>query len=236
MLIFKEDYLIVVPNYLDTETHSHAMQHIIISEKPIILNADGKAYIHDNIVVVSGNVEHKVEIKTAESLVLLVEPSAALADEIRQRWLSDNKIHTMNRPIRLLLSEKSESQISSAVENVLKDMGLNRSPATIRDNRIIAIIDEIKNCKQPFKTVPEIASSYAISTSRLEHLFKQETGMRLKNYILMMKLKIAYQMVAQGNSITEAAMYAGFSDSAHLAATAKRTTGISISTVFNKNS
>lgn len=235
MLIFKDDYIIAIPKYMGTEMHRHAMQHIIISEEPIILYTEGKRYTNDNICVIGSNIEHKVETKTVESIVLLVDTSTALAEGIRQKWLSSNNISMMNKPIKLFLSEKSETQIVSAVELILDEIGIVRKHNIVIDDRIISVIDEVQSGRLLFKTVPEIASIFAISVSRLEHLFMQNTGMRLKNYMLMIKLKMAYQIIAQGESITEAAMNAGFSDSAHLAATAKKTTGISISQFFSSH-
>lgn len=232
MLIFKEDYIIAIPIYQETDMHCHTMQHIIISEKPICLSAEGKEYTTGNIVIIAGNVRHKVKTQTLQNLVLLIDSSTALAEGIRQQWLSDTNVYVMQQPLQLLISGKAEVEIFSIVEHFLTEMKIDRMVKATEDKRIISIIKGIHSGELLYKTIQDIASLFAVSVSRLEHLFKQETGMRLKNYLLMNKLKLAYQVVAKGENITEAAMYAGFSDSAHLAATAKKTTGISISTFF----
>jgi AraC-like DNA-binding protein len=234
MLIFKEEYTIAIPIFQETDMHCHTMLHIILSENPMYLLAEGKEYTNCNIAFIAGNIRHKVETKTTESLVLLIDTSTALAEGIRHQWLSDGNIYVMNKPLQLLLSEKTEEQITSFVEHFLAELKIVRMDHATEGKRMLLVIENIQSGKLLDKTIPEIASFYAFSISRLEHLFKQETGMRLKNYLLMNKLKLAYQMVAEGKSITEAAMVAGFSDSAHLAATAKKMTGISISTFFNR--
>lgn len=55
------------------------------------------------------------------------------------------------------------------------------------------------------KSVAEIAKYMNLSESRLEHLFSEKTGIRLKHYLLLHKLRKAYKKVCEGKSITDAA-------------------------------
>ncbi|WP_049762276.1 helix-turn-helix domain-containing protein [Lachnoclostridium phytofermentans] len=72
----------------------------------------------------------------------------------------------------------------------------------------------------------------ALSESRLAHLFKEETGIPLKSYIVLYALQKAYDVVFDGGSITKAAMTAGFDTPAHLAYTNKKMTGMSASGIL----
>ncbi|MDO5696143.1 MAG: helix-turn-helix transcriptional regulator [Eubacteriales bacterium] len=74
-----------------------------------------------------------------------------------------------------------------------------------------------------------------LSESRLSHLFKAETGMNLKNYMVMMRMKKAFMLINSGQSFTEAAVNAAFYDSAHLCKVVKKYTGITVSDVFKKS-
>ncbi len=82
------------------------------------------------------------------------------------------------------------------------------------------------------KSVAEIAKHINLSESRLEHLFSEKTGIRLKHYLLLQKLRKSYKQVCAGKSVTEAAYEGGFADSSHLAAVSKQLLGISVSDVI----
>lgn len=233
MLIFWDDYIIAVPTYYETEEHKHAMLHVLISSDPICVSANHEDAV-GTIAFVDQDVPHRVTLKTTNSLVLFVDPSTELSDCIREKYLQRSRISVLDTPVDLSLSDKNETQIISLTKSILKKLEIFNTAKKIKDDRIAAVLNGIKSKRLLFKTVPEIAAAIALSPSRLAHLFKQETGMRLKNYLLMYKLKYAYQAVVEGKNLTEAAMDMGFSDSAHLAAVAKSTTGLSISTFFKK--
>lgn len=78
----------------------------------------------------------------------------------------------------------------------------------------------------------EIAKAVFLSESRLTHLFKENTGISLKSYILIRRLEQAYRFVNSGGKVTRVAMESGFASSAHLAYTCKTLTGISITEVL----
>lgn len=59
----------------------------------------------------------------------------------------------------------------------------------------------------------------------LSHIFKQETGSTLYQYILMKKIALAKQLLLNGSSVTEACQQAGFNDYSNFIRTFKKITG-----------
>lgn len=130
------------------------------------------------------------------------------------------------------LMNRKDDEIISLIEQQLIDLGLRKDAPFEMDERIVELIDYIKVHDISETVVPELAKLVSLSTSRLTHLFREQTGVSLKNYLLLSKLKAAYACVIRGDSITDAAIKNGFSDSAHLAAACKKLTGISMSMVL----
>lgn len=64
-------------------------------------------------------------------------------------------------------------------------------------------------------TVKELSRISFLSESRLSHLFREQTGISIRQYILWKKVCLAVSRVVIGQSLTDGAHYAGFSDSAH---------------------
>lgn len=65
-----------------------------------------------------------------------------------------------------------------------------------------------------------------LSSSRLQHRFRQHTGLPIRAYLLWWRLLLALQVVSQGMSLSTAAHDAGFSDAAHCTRTFRRYFGI----------
>jgi len=64
-------------------------------------------------------------------------------------------------------------------------------------------------------TLASLATHAGLSESRLRHLFKQVTGVPLRRYRIWVAMRLALQRIATGETLTTAAMDAGFSSSAH---------------------
>lgn len=75
-------------------------------------------------------------------------------------------------------------------------------------------------------TVRDAAEFVCLSESRFSHLFREETGVAFSGYLLMQKMFYAYMQIAEGRSITEAAVAAGFSTPSHFATVNKKMFGI----------
>ena len=94
------------------------------------------------------------------------------------------------------------------------------------DERITGFLNILQDCTCIDHSVDKFAEELCISTSRLSHLFSEQVGIPLKSYLTLHQLEKAYQDILNGNSITDAAMNAGFDSPSHFAATVKRLMGL----------
>lgn len=70
-----------------------------------------------------------------------------------------------------------------------------------------------------------LARRASLSPSRFAHLFREQTGLPVRNYLLWRRLIVALECLRQGKSITTAAHEAGFTDGAHLSRSCRRVLG-----------
>lgn len=77
-----------------------------------------------------------------------------------------------------------------------------------------------------------LATQLGLSVWRLEHLFTEHIGTPLRSYRLWVRCRNAARLLANGGSLTDAALAAGFYDSAHFSNAFKRAFGIPPSMVF----
>jgi AraC family transcriptional regulator of arabinose operon len=75
-----------------------------------------------------------------------------------------------------------------------------------RIQKVVQVLNEY-----PSRTLPELADTCQISTSRLSHLFKSEIGTNVKNYRLDCRLRVAAEMlVSTDMPIKEIAYTTGY--------------------------
>jgi AraC family transcriptional regulator len=75
-------------------------------------------------------------------------------------------------------------------------------------------------------TLEQVAAVAFLSPSRFRHLFAEQTGMGLREYVLWRRFVRVWELRMQGLSLSAAAHAAGFADSAHLSRTSRSMFGI----------
>ncbi len=102
-------------------------------------------------------------------------------------------------------------------------------PRSPRDARIARVVREIERRPDSFGRLQDAAALACLSPSRFRARFDAELGLPFRRYRLWRRMALVMRTVAAGGSLTEAAHVAGFSSSAHLSSTFKRTFGLTAS-------
>lgn len=235
-IIFQDTYVIVIPSFSEVENHSHSMLHLFMSDRSCEVVIDNVSVSGRGIFVAS-NIEHGIRKENISKLFFLLDPTSGYADKVKELYLKENNHSVISIDESQFISrieEKTDEEIIAFSQVVLEELLGGSCEMFPKDERVIHLVENIKKRKCFHKSIVDIAHELYISESRLQHLFKEEMGITLKNYMLFKKMEYAYQLVLAGKSITYAAMEAGFSSAAHLAYTCKKCTGISISNVLKK--
>ncbi len=214
-----DDYVILKPKNA-VKSHRHKMPHIISGIYPFKICISGQIR-EGRTAIIPSDAEHSIVSMDDSAKMLLIMPLTNLYFQINDRLKNECIIYEQYHSIEAIITELEESGITYQ--------------KVIEDKRVIEIIEKINRDTYLEKSVAEIAKSINLSESRLEHLFSEKTGIRLKHYLLLNKLRKAYKQVCEGKSVTEAAYEGGFADSSHLAVVSKRLLGISVSDVIKNN-
>ncbi|MBL4796033.1 MAG: helix-turn-helix transcriptional regulator [Oleispira sp.] len=100
------------------------------------------------------------------------------------------------------------------------------------DSRVAKVVERIKQTADDNLSVDDLASFVNLSVPRLVQIFKKQTGVPMRRYRLWHRLFITAVEMASGGNLTEAAMNAGFTDSAHFSHTFKAMFGMAPTTIL----
>ncbi|UUY06971.1 helix-turn-helix domain-containing protein [Pseudomonas sp. J452] len=100
------------------------------------------------------------------------------------------------------------------------------------DARIVRTIELIKADVSCNQSIDYLAEQVGLSVPRLTQLFRQKIGIPIRRYRQWHRLFVTSVGVARGMSLTEAAVAAGFTDSAHFSHTFRSIIGMTPSAVL----
>lgn len=117
----------------------------------------------------------------------------------------------------------------------LKRQVLHNNFGTDYDKRVTTIIDYLNNHQLEYEQLIEtIEKVVNLSPSRLSHLFKENTGISLKKYLVWCKLKTTInQYLGENEGIFTSLIQSGFYDQPHFSRAFKTMLGVKPSTVYN---
>lgn len=111
------------------------------------------------------------------------------------------------REIILLIAQRLVKQLDSRIEHTLQLLSLSMK-------------EQIR--------IDILAATVGLSPSRLSHLFKQEMGQSILDYLNQMRLKQASLLIEQmGRTATEASLEVGFNNYTHFASLFRKVYGVS---------
>lgn len=220
-----------------TSLHSHhAIQVCVGAEGPCKLwGGSAGTWASYDVGVVPSDVEHVLDAGETRVALLYIDPETVLG---RRMSLVYGELSAATDTAGLLgdlrarIVASCEDALSLPGAVALRDAMLDLvipASASARglDARVARTLDRLRNTPGEMVSVGELADAVALSPSRFAHLFRDNTGVPVRRYLLWLRLVEAVRLMASAASLTEVAHAAGFADSAHLTRTFRRMFGIS---------
>jgi AraC-like DNA-binding protein len=218
------------PGVSTTEHRHYAIQISIGFDSPISASVDGR-WITGRSVLFPSECPHRFESSGATAILLLEPQSAAgralatsRASSVTTDWL----------PAELLAGPSADDDAVPWLERVLVELAGVAPAAPAPSAVVLAALEYIERSLHGVPRLADAARAASISPSRLTHLFTEEVGIPFRRYVLWARLRVAAEASRGGANLTEAAVEAGFADSAHLTRVFKRTFGMTPSSVLGE--
>ncbi|WP_188093629.1 helix-turn-helix domain-containing protein [Marinobacter salinexigens] len=135
---------------------------------------------------------------------------------------------------RQWLADLHQSPLRPA--DVYSELEAHINPAAddypMADPRIEKVVERIRQEVSRNVSVETLAGEVNLSVSRLVELFRGQVGVPIRRYRQWHRLFVTFTGVNKGETLTEAAIAAGFTDSAHFSHTFRMTLGMKPSDIL----
>lgn len=232
-----------VTNTVKADTHKHWMLQLFLSaEGELNIAVEGQSMSCAGIVV-DMNTIHQFNTNSRLHFAMLINPVSAFGRLLHSQYINggffyvmpEKLTQTLQSGLNERLGHDSHNSLGPFIAEIYRLFNV-AAPTPPFDERVESVLKLIDGCTCEEKhEMNTLAQAVHLSPSRLAHLFKAETSVPLKSYVVLHELQKAYAVLAVGGSVTDAAMAAGFDSPSHLAYTNRKMTGMSASGII-KNS
>lgn len=220
------------------QMHQHKLIQLNLASSPFRVQIKGEEWVQTKCVVIGTNVQHQVHGITGHQITIHIMPDNIRGKNL-ESFLKGKKViypedvnadEYYNRFMECVNDNvdctKAFRIFDEAIDHVTKSDGFEGAI----DNRILTALNFINIRLNTSMSASEIAESLHLSEGRFLHLFSEQLGIPFRHYILFQRITLASKLFMEGESLTEAALSAGFSDSAHFTRTYTAMYGIKPST------
>lgn len=207
-----------------TPFHSHnTMQLVLDTHTNFRFRVKNGSWGTYRSLIIKENVIHQLDTNSSVQLIIYLAAESRIARAIKSRALLENDIcspdlnifHLVNsNELEQALVNPEPGKLWALIEKILRNLAREIDIAS-SDKRIAFIQQAISTLHPEDISMKSLAEKVYLSESRLRSLFKNVTGVPLHRYILWNKIRFATNQIMAGDSVNEAAMEAGFTDSSH---------------------
>ena len=234
MLCALDTHVLVTGVALDNELHAHWSASVLVAAgAPFVFGSEAGGQDDCSGVVVRPGTRQCMRTRDNRVLVVHLDPDApeyaAVGGWIeREPWQPlpaqvRKQILASLGPSAVLRDAAHAREVLQAVLGVL---GRDEAPVLRRDSRVMRVCEQIAADPVVAPDPKTLAMSVDLSVSRLQHLFRDQLGITLTDYARWQRIKRAGLSLQHGHSLTEAAHFGGFADSAHFSRTFRAMFGL----------
>lgn len=213
----------------DNHPHAHHALQIALANKPISIWTPDSGWKSHYGFIIGSNQIHQLAADSTRVVLIYVEPDSHAGRLIQQRLGGQPLVALQldeRQKLSALISEAKPIAFNACIEFSLSAQ-IKGQVLPEPDLLISCVIQTIQERTDGSFQAHELAHQAGLSLSRFQHRFKKHTGMAVRPFLRWRRLLLAMTHMQSGNTMSDAAYAAGFSDAAHMSRTMRRHFGIS---------
>ena len=218
-----------------TDPHLHnTLQLVFDIDRQFKLKDIASDWTSYSAAIIKNGHMHQLDSCGSIQLFIYLDKDSRFAKELTDRYLLNVGIASFDDPVlsklstrffKKLLVNNDCKRLLEGCQFILKTLLDDDSPKDL-DDRIRQAIRYITSTPNKKFKVKAVAEHVCLSESRLRHIFKEQVGQPIQNFILWMKVVDSLGLVLKGNPIGRTAIETGFWDSAHMYRSYKELLGV----------
>ena len=206
-----ENHLLLKTGYGNPEMHSHSACHVLVG-----LQGDMRVITEKETVMCRGAILPSGMIHTVESfggplLVFLFDITSTVSGRMRSfTVLEEQAAEGIAMSYQMLTAGDPEKDYGRFFRETMGRIGIKEVCSRITDERILFAMRFVVVNLQYALTAKDAAGAAYLSESRFSHLFREQVGISFSSWLVFRRLFFAYMKIADGVSITDASLEAGF--------------------------
>lgn len=244
-IFYSDDHISFITNKIDASLHIHNSIQITVSIEEKFSVKIKNNIINESGIIINSNVSHELFGKDGWQIYFLINPESIFGEKIKRMYMKNKDFYIIpedaTEAIKELVKEKhiaidNKAKYNKFISEIYSILSLeNYTINHLLDERVDKVLKYIANNNLVEVSLESLSKNVFLSESRLSHLFKENIGISISSYILNYKVRKAFKLIFEGNSITTSALEAGFYSSSHLTNVCKEKLGM-IPSAIKKNS
>lgn len=237
LYVWDDRFLYVGPSKATSLHRNHAAVWLNASQGQMQVTLADGTQLTNTVVYLPSGTEYATAEAAASIAALFWEPESASFHRISEKFVNKPRAFACSHADKASweVLNNSATTLAQAGQLMSRLFGFDpdsNTALTVMDGRISAALRFLRESPHLYDSIESLGDKVHLSPSRLAHLFKDEVGVPIRRYVLWMKMRRALDLAIAGDSLTTAALSAGFADSAHLSRTVRSMMGIAPEFLF----
>lgn len=177
---------------------------------------------------------HQLDSNNSIQLFLYLDKDSTYAKQLTKKYLGEQGINDLSKSDIRKLSNNffKKLLVDTHCESLLKGYMMilrhliDPDVPVLKDERVEKAITFIARSRDRQIGIKEVAAHVHLSESRIRHLFKQQVGQPIQNFMLWMKIVDSLNLIVKGSKVEETAYATGFWDASHMNRSYKTLLGV----------
>lgn len=226
--------LLYAPVEISNRMHAHFAATVLISlDEPFSLTLESGETTQHEIAVLAPNAPRGTDSRGQPLIDFLIDPDDPLFCYLYPlldgrscvSLAADAIQHLKPRLAGIFRGDYACADARQLMVEVLAQLCPQPLQCLPWDERVQAANAFMRAClPERVPSIPDVAAEVGLSESRFMHLFREQMGLPVRQYLLWLRIRHAMRYWAQGRALSEIALAAGFYDQAHFTRTIRRMT------------
>ncbi|MEQ1515757.1 MAG: AraC family transcriptional regulator [Usitatibacteraceae bacterium] len=239
LYIWPERFLYLGPSTRTSLHRNHAATWLIARHGTMRVTLGSGEALENQVIYLPSEIEYATDLASSGIAALYWEPESTSFQRVLEQMENTPRAYACSQTrgdafARLYDFDTTRDEADHLLLNVFGFALMQPLQPVYTDARVNTALAFLRETPQAYDSIEALSARVHLSPSRFAHLFKKVVGVPVRRYVLWLKMRRALDLAIAGDSLTTAALSAGFADSAHLSRTVRAILGIAPEFLFRQ--